>query len=173
MHARATARQRTLLAALCAAALIAAAGTGHADPGTRADRAALFDYLLVKTLERESFSPIKNRTLGLDVGREMRRYREDLLDADTDEKLYYALVRISNARKDRHLTVALVEGGLTLADTTGVERSNYPEAESAIPHAPIGFVADFGTPSQYFVFVADYDENVQEYAGTAAPEIGV
>ncbi len=83
----------------------------HADPGTREDRAALFDYLLEKTLERESLSPIKHETLGLDVEKEMRRYRDELLDADTDEKLYYALVKISNARKDRHLTVGLVEGG--------------------------------------------------------------
>ncbi|MGD8540450.1 MAG: hypothetical protein PVI66_17190, partial [Candidatus Aminicenantes bacterium] len=78
-----------------------------ADTSTPEDRAALFDYLLAKTMERESFSLIKNRKLGLDVKKEMLRFREELIAADTDEKLYYALVKISNSRKDRHLKVSL------------------------------------------------------------------
>ncbi len=36
------------------------------ETGTREDRAALFDYLVKTTSERESFSPVKNEALGLD-----------------------------------------------------------------------------------------------------------
>jgi hypothetical protein len=143
-----------------------------ADTSTPEDRAALFDYLLAKTMERESFSPIKNQKLGLDVKKEMLRFREELIAADTDEKLYYALVKISNSRKDRHLKVSLVEGGLTLPSTTGVDLHNYPEPGSAIPHAPIRFSADFGTPGQYFVFVSDYSKNIGDLVGENLPEIG-
>jgi hypothetical protein len=143
-----------------------------ADTSTPEDRAALFDYLLAKTMERESFSPIKNQKLGLDVKKEMLRFREELIAADTDEKLYYALVKISNSRKDRHLNVSLVEGGLTLPNTTGVDLHNYPEPGSTIPHAPIRFSADFGTPGQYFVFVSDYSKNINDLVGENLPEIG-
>jgi hypothetical protein len=135
-----------------------------ADTSTSEDRAALFDYLLAKTMERESFSPIKNQKLGLDVKKEMLRFREEFIAADTDEKLYYALVKISNSRKDRHLEVSLVEGGLTL--------SNSPEQGSTIPHAPIRFSVDFGTLDQYFVFVSDYSKNIGDFVGENLPEIG-
>ncbi len=143
-----------------------------ADPGTRKDRAALFDYLLAKTIERESFSPVKNRNLGLDVEREMRRYQDELVAAKTDEKLYYALVKINNARKDRHLKVSLVEGGLTLDNTAGVSLSNYPVPSAAISHAPVRFAVNYGTPEQYFLFVSDYASNIGEFAGKNRPEIG-
>ncbi len=143
-----------------------------ADTSSPEDRAALFDYLLAKTMERESFSPIKNRKLGLDVKKEMLRLREELIAADTDEKLYYALVKISNSRKDRHLKVSLVQGGLTLPNTIGVDLHNYPEPGSSIPHAPIRFSADFGTPGQHFVFVSDYSKNIGDFVGGNLPEIG-
>ena len=130
---------------------------------TPEDREALFDYILEKTLQREAFSPIKNQRLDLDVEQEMRKYREEMIAADTDEKLYYTLVKISNARKDRHLKVSLVAGGLTLPDATGVSLSNYPEPGSAIPHAPIRFAVDFEKEGDYFVFVGDYAKNLADY----------
>ena len=144
----------------------------EADPGTRKDRAALFDYLLTKTLERESFSPVKNLHLGLDVEKEMWRFRDELIAADTDEKLYYALVKISNARKDRHLKVSLVEGGLTLPNATGVDLHNYPLPGTSIPHAPIRFSVDFGALGRYFIFVSDYAQNIGDFVGENVPEIG-
>ncbi len=67
------------------------------------DRAALFDHILAKTLEREAFSPVKNRALGLDVEEAMLQMREEVLAANTQQALYYALAKLSNARKDRHL----------------------------------------------------------------------
>lgn len=143
-----------------------------ADTSTPEDRAALFEYLLEKTMARESFSPIKNKNLSLDVKKEMLRYRDELVAADTDEKLYYALVKISNARKDRHLKVSLVKGGLTLPYTTGVGLHNYPVAVAKISHAPVRFAVDYGTPGKYFVFVSDYSKNIADFMAENLPEIG-
>ncbi len=142
------------------------------DPSTPEDRAALFDSLLAKTLRREAFSPIKNSKLGLDIEAEMRRYRDELIAADTDEKLYYALVKISNTRRDRHVTVELIPQGLTLPDTTGTTLGNYPVPGSVIPHAPIRFAVDYGTPGRYSLFVSDYATNIRDYAGETAPSVG-
>jgi hypothetical protein len=138
------------------------------DPGTPTDRAALFDYLLEKTMEREAFSPVKNDGLRLNVEEEMRQYRDELVAADTDEKLYYALAKISNARKDRHLRIRLLEGGLRPHDPAGSELSNYPVPGAAIPHAPVRFAVDFGTPGAYFLFIADVAENLPYVAPEAA-----
>jgi hypothetical protein len=159
------------LAVLLAAAQTMTVGTLEAQHSA-ADREALFDYILKKTMEREAFSPIKNRALGLDVEREMLRFRDEMIAADMDEKLYYALVKISNARKDRHLRVRLVEGGLSLSDTTGGAQENYPVPGTAVLHAPIRFATDYGTPGQYFVFVADFARDIAEFSGGIEPEVG-
>ncbi len=142
------------------------------DPGTPEDRAALFDSLLAKTMEREAFSPIKNQRLGLDIEAEMGRYRDEFIAADTEEELYYSLVKISNARRDRHLTVELIPEGLTLPDTTGTTLGNYPVPGSAIPHAPIRFAVDYGTPGRYSLFVSDYATNIRDRAGVGIPSAG-
>jgi hypothetical protein len=157
-------------ALLCAAQTVVVGQV--AAQSTPADRAALFDYILAKTLERESFSPVKNRTLGLDVEREMLRFRDELIAADTEEEFYYALAKISNARKDRHLRINLVEGGISLRHMAGVEQANYPVPGSPVLHAPIRFAADYGTPGAYFVFVSDYAEDIRESSGSEAPGIG-
>ena len=119
-----------------------------AEPGTRADRAALFDDLLEKTMARESFSAIKNEELGLDVEKNMRRWRDELLDARTDQELFHALVKISNARKDRHLSVGVVPGGLAV-DTT-------------LTHAPIRFMPDFTDLDNVTFFVSDVEGDEAE-----------
>ena len=148
------------------------AGFVSADPGTAEDRAALFDYLLDKTLERGAFSPIKNRNLNLDIEEAMKSLRDELIEAYTDEKLYYALVKLSNSRRDRHLKVSLVEGGLALENTAGTVLGNYPESGTTIMHAPIRFAVDFGTPGSYFLFVSDIVNNMGDFAGTDVPKVG-
>ena len=52
---------RTVAVALIALGWSASA---TADPGTREDRAALFDYILKATMERTAFSPFKPRDIG-------------------------------------------------------------------------------------------------------------
>lgn len=142
------------------------------DTSSPEDRAALFDYILSKTLERESFSIVKNKKLELDIIKEMKRYREEIIAADTDEKLYYALVKISNARKDRHLKVSLVEGGLTLQNTAGVSTGDSSAPEVPILHAPIKFAADFSIPHKYSIFVSDFAHNIHDFAEKNLPVIG-
>ncbi|MCH7674988.1 hypothetical protein IH879_08550 [candidate division KSB1 bacterium] len=126
---------------------------------TAEDRAALFDTILAKTMEREAFSPIKNEILNLHIKAGMLRFKDEMIAANTDEKLFNVLMKISNARKDRHLSVGLVDGGLELPGMI-------------ISHAPIRFAADYGTPEAYFFFVSDYAKNILEYTGENQPEIG-
>lgn len=140
--------------------------------GTPEDRAALFDYVLTKTLEREAFSPVKNARLSLDVERDMRRYRGEVVAAETDERLFYALAKVSAARKDRHLRVLPVPGGLVLRDTVGIGQSNYPERGAGIPHAPVRFQADFGVPGDHFLFLSDYSRNIGDWARDRLPHVG-
>lgn len=144
----------------------------NTDAGSREDREALFDYLLAKTLERESFSPVKNNKLHLDVVKEMQKYRGELIQADTDEKLFYVLLKISNARKDRHLNISLVKDGITLPQTAGVSMDRGVGEAKPILHAPIRFSVDFGKPGQYFVFVSGLAKNIEEFTEGVLPEIG-
>ena len=126
---------------------------------TAEDRAALFEYILAKTMEREAFSPVKNEILNLDIKTGMLQFKEEMIAADTDAKLFNVLMKISNARKDRHLSVGLVDGGLDLSDIE-------------IKHAPIRFAVDYGALDVYSFFVSDYAENILEYTGENQPEIG-
>ncbi|MBI4540405.1 MAG: hypothetical protein HY704_12960 [Gemmatimonadetes bacterium] len=127
------------------------------DPGTEQDRAALFDYLLEKTMERDAYASLADHPLyrahplGIDVESEMRRYRDELVAADTDEKIWFALQKISNIRRDRHIRVHATEGGLTL-----------PERPNLGKQAPIRFAVDYGRLEAPFMFVADLAEGFQD-----------
>lgn len=135
---------------------------------TPEDRAALFDYLVRTTRERESLSPYKHPGGAEDVVAAMARYRDVLIGAGTDEELYYALARISAARRDRHLSVAPVDGGLRPASW----RSDAARGGDATAprEAPIRFAADFSTGAPRELFVADLARHVSRY-GTA-PAVG-
>ncbi len=164
-HSKRFHRSTTVLAVVALGILSLAGqsslGTAQHPPGpsTPADRAALFDYLLEKTFERESFSPIKNERLELDIEAGMRAYRDELIAADTDEKLFYALVKLGNARKDRHLSLNPIEGGIVLDHWRPLDNLE------VFIQAPIRFATDYGTPGDFFVFVADFAENVGDYVG--------
>ncbi len=127
---------------------------------TAEDRAALFDYIYQRTLERESFSPIKEKTLGVDVKEAMLACRNDVINAATDQDLFFALTKLSAARKDRHLRVNPVKGGLKL-----------PEVSRTA--APIQFMPDFGVSGQYFLFVSNYTKDIgQHVLSGPEPSIG-
>ena len=150
----------TLAASACSSAGQLPANRPFSSPGpsTPEDRAALFDYLVETTFARDALSPIKNERLGLDVEASMRQYRDELIAADTDEKLFYALVKISNARRDRHLSVSPAEGGIWPA-SWGPQPPDTLVTPSTM-EAPIRFAVDYGTPGQYFVFVSDFAANL-------------
>ena len=97
---------------------------------TKEDRTALFDYIIEKTEAREAWSPVKNKNLDYDPIQEMMKFREEMVAADTDEALFDVLIRISNARRDRHLSISPVEGGIQVNDS--LERQ-----------APVIFRVDF------------------------------
>ncbi len=130
-------------------------GDAPADTGDSADepggvdaddpRARLFAELREKTERREAFSPPKEERLGLDVLAEMDAAAPDLLEAESDVDLYYALAKVSGARRDRHLRVVPSDGGL---EVPGLDDET---------QAPLRFAADYGTAGAYGVFVADLD----------------
>lgn len=146
--------------------------TAASRAGTVEDRAALFDYIFRSTLERESISPVKCERLGFDVREEMLRLRQRVLEADTDEELFYALAALSNARRDPHLRVTPVAGGLALEHTEGLEQDNYPVEGTKILHAPLRLYADFGDPDERFLFVRDFAENLEDLVVGMLPNLG-
>ena len=143
-----------------AAGLAFVAGPALADASTAEDRAALFDNLLAKTLARGAFSDFKLQTLDYDIRESMRAVRDEVVAAETDHALYYALVKLSNARHDRHLSVTAAEGGIAVPDDPGLA-------------APIRFHTDYGTPGGYFLFVADFATDIARLSpGDQVPQIG-
>jgi len=127
---------------------------------TKQDREALFDYIVIKTMEREAYSPIKDSVLNIHIGEDMELFRDEFIHASSDEELFFAIVKLSNSRHDRHLRVYPVEGGLEAPVNYDRDaNTNYPHfdrsSEDTIPTAPIRFHTDYrGNP--YFVFVRDY-----------------
>ncbi|MCG8555301.1 MAG: hypothetical protein MJD61_08440 [Proteobacteria bacterium] len=76
-------------------------------PPTQPDneRTVLFDELVSRIRRRDAFAPVKWTKLGTDFERELRRLdlRNQFALANTDIALLRALLKLSNARKDRHL----------------------------------------------------------------------
>lgn len=121
--------------------------------GSSESREALFDSILAWTADRAAFSPVKNRTLGFDPLEAMAGLRQSVVEASSEEEFFYALHRVSNARRDRHLSVALVPGGLTLDHEAGLpawDREEPPEPFSA----PVRLLPDFSRDHAGF-FIAD------------------
>ncbi len=146
------------------------------DPGVAAamsadDRAALFDDLVSKTSEREAFSDVKNERLALDVMDAMLHYRDEVIGADTDEDLFYALTKLSNARRDRHLEVTLVPEGLRLEHENGVAAVGLPETPAPLV-APIRFAPDYGKDDPAAFFVTDFANDVEQVADGVTMEVG-
>lgn len=93
---------------------------GEVAIGTPAQRDALVDRLLEMSRDREAWSPPKEEALGYDPVEEMEAVRHEVVGARTEEELFYALVKLSNARRDRHLSVEPVPGGLRLPERTAL-----------------------------------------------------
>lgn len=130
--------------------LLAAACDPHDPPpdaaiGTTTQRAELLARVRDQTSRREAFSPVKNQRLDLDVLAEMDALAPEFASARTDVDLFYALVELSGARRDRHLSVQPVDGGLVVPGWDDVFE------------APLRFAVDYGTPDAQEVFVTDVD----------------
>ncbi|GAA4272911.1 hypothetical protein U6A24_06490 [Aquimarina gracilis] len=113
---------------------------------TKEDRKALFDYIITKTQEREAFSPIKESKLGFSPIENMKACEQEFVNASSEEELWYALQKLSNARKDRHLSIDKVSKGI-----------KPPEVSKG--RAPIVFYPDFSSLEKTVFFVSDVEEN--------------
>lgn len=121
--------------------------------GTPAERSALVDRLLEMSREREAWSPPKEAALGYDPLAEMEAVRAEVVDARTEEELFYALVKLSNARRDRHLSVEPVSGGLRVPNRAALR-------------APIEVRTDFSDLDHPSFFVWGVDPAYVEGGGT-------
>jgi hypothetical protein len=138
--------------AAAAAVLVVTASCVEPPPGAAGSpalRGALFDTILARTERREAWSPIKNETLDFDPMAEMRALRSEVVAADSETSLYYALQRVSNARRDRHLSVGLVPGGIVPSAVAGLDL--WGGVEEAPMHAPVMIRPDFGATGGYFI----------------------
>jgi len=150
-HTRLVARIGLLAATLT---LPSSCGQGFPDPlpptGTPELRDALFGSVMAMTARREAFSVPKQEALGYDPLVEMDKLREAVVSAETEDDLFYALLRLSNARRDRHLSVALVDGGIRPSFTDGLESEGGPD--TADPReTQARFLPDFGEEGGFFV----------------------
>lgn len=150
---------------LVAAAVLFLAGCGEPPTdrvGTPELRAALFDTILARTERREAFSPVKQERLGYEPLREMRRVRQRVVSAESETDLYYALAELSHTRRDRHLDLYLVPGGLEPGDVSGLDV--WGGEAAPIRQAPVRVFPDYSAPDAGY-FVGDV-------ATDDGPEIG-
>ena len=121
--------------------------------GTPELRESLFDSILAMTARREAFSAPKEESLGFEPLEAMEVLRDDVVEADSEEALFYALTRLSNARRDRHLSVALVDLGIRPQLADGLEAWGAPDPPDPW-EAPVRFLPDYGSGEGGY-FVAD------------------
>lgn len=133
-----------------------------ADIKTPKKREALFEQLVALTMAREAWSPIKNKAYGASYPDDFEPLRNEFISAQNDEDLFFAIVKFSNRRNDRHLRVTPVSGGL---------KPNI--AKTAV--APIRFLPDYGdfdanTANNHrpdirpHFFVSDLANNISQFS---------
>ena len=127
-------------------------------------REMLFDSIMTLTANREAFSPIKNLHWGIDSPLDaMESYRNEVINADTEQELFYALEKVSNARNDRHLEISLVNNGLRLTPSFGIDGG-----EGLVYSTPLKILPDYSDSSVYFV--SDLSENKNHFPdGSVTP----
>ena len=118
------------------------------------DLESLFDYIISKTEEREAFSEIKEKNIGFSAIEDMKALREEFLAAETELDLWFALVKLSNARRDTHLRLIPIDAGL-----------QPPEGWPCIS-APIIVLPEIWDVHDPTFFVASVEE------GVASPQVG-
>ena len=108
----------------------------------------LFDEIISKTEQREAFSEIKERNIGFSALDDMKKLRSEFVASRTETDLYHALWKLSNARRDRHLRVRPVEGGLE------------PPEELPCVSAPIHVLPDLSDVQNPTFFVGRVDQGL-------------
>jgi len=137
---------------------LAAQLAAQSNVGTKEDREALFYDILSKTKQREAFSEHKNKALNFDPIQNMEQLKEEFISAETNDALWFALVKLSAARHDKHLSIDQIENGLS---TPTIEEGQ----------APIRFHPDFSSKKLSF-FVSDLSKSIEDHVDKRVPEIG-
>ena len=114
----------------------------------------LFDEIIRKTEQREAFSEVKERNIGYSALKDMKRLRDEFIASETEPDLYDSLWKLSNARRDAHLRVSTVDGGIEAS----------PERECM--SAPINVRPDYSDIRNPAFFVVGTTQ------GLAAPKSG-
>ena len=114
----------------------------------------LFDEIISKTEKREAFSEIKEKNIGFSALEDMKALRSEFVASKTETDLYYALQKLSNARRDRHLRVSPVDGGLQAPD------------RASCVSAPLHVLPDLSDILSPTFFVAEVGE------GLTSPKVG-
>ena len=167
-------RLRSVFATLCLAAIDMSVGCGTPDeaPGAPLEASAdqletLFDEIVEKTERREAFSEVKEEAGSFSALEEMRALRSEFVAAETEEELFFALVKLSNARRDRHLSVNPVDGGLTVPETPGLAAPVLVLPDFSDLDEPQFFVArvgmDLSSPDPGDLIVAVNGRPIPEY----------
>ena len=138
------------------------------------DLETLFDQIINKTEQREAFSQVKETNIDFSAIEDMKRLRSEFIAFETELDLWFALVKLSNARRDRHLRVRTVDGGLP-----GPEQQPCVAAPiHVLPqildiHNPTFFVAAVGegltSPQPGDVIVGVNGRSIPEYINELAP----
>ena len=115
---------------------------------------ALFDDIISKTERREAFSEVKESNIGFSAIGDMKKLRSEFVASRTETELYYALWKLSNARRDAHLWVGTVDGGLQAPD------------RASCVSAPIHVLPDLSDILSPTFFVAEVGE------GLTSPKVG-
>ena len=129
-------------------------GVSPAQAFTTAQLEALFDEIISKTEQREAFSEIKESNIGFSAIEDMKALRSEFVASTTETDLYYALSKLSNARRDVHLWIGPVDGGLQA-----------PNRASCVT-APVHVLPDLTDILSPTFFVAEVG------GGLASPEVG-
>ena len=99
---------------------------------------------------------------------DMKKIRAEFAASETETELYYALLKLSNVRRDRHLQLIPVDGGLQFPEgrictSTGIHV--LPELSDI--HNPVFFVAAVGegitSPKRGDVIVGVNGRSIEEY----------
>lgn len=115
----------------------------------KVDLERLFDEIISKTEQREAFSEVKEANVGYSALTDMKKLRSEFIASETELELYYALMKLSNARRDRHLRVRPVAGGLNFLERRCASAPIHVLPDLSNINDPAFFVAsvDVGAPS--------------------------
>ena len=140
------------------------------------DLEALFDEIISKTERREAFSEVKEENIGFSAIEDMKALRDEFISSKTELELYYALVKLSNVRRDTHLGVGTVDRGLESPERrpcVSAPIKVLPEITDV--HNPTFFVftvsEGIASPERGDVIVGVNGSSMEEYIDEFAPWI--